>query len=104
MDTTYPLLGQRLAFAPPLDPDDTTLATQRIRFDAEFDTVTKEKSTNFVLPVMRVAHAPVPAMSAFTGQTGAQGPDVCEGVSRARCRRRGECPRQSGRAVPAAVG
>lgn len=72
VDTTYPLLGQRLAFAPPLDPDDTTLATQRIRFDAEFDTVTKEKSTNFVLPVMRVAHAPVPAMSAFTGQTGAQ--------------------------------
>ncbi len=72
VDTTYPLLGQRLAFAPPLDPDDTTLATQRIRFDAEFDTVTKEKSTNFVLPVMRVAHAPVPAMSAFTGQTGAR--------------------------------
>lgn len=69
VDTTYPLLGQRLAFAPPLDPDDTTLATERIRFDAEFDTVTSEKSKNFVLPVMRVAHAPVPAMSAFTGQT-----------------------------------
>ena len=72
VDTTYPLLGQRIAFAPPLDPDDTTLATERIRFDAEFDTVTTEKSVNFVLPVMRVAHAPVPAMSAFTGQTDAR--------------------------------
>ena len=72
VDTTYPLLGQRIAFAPPLDPDDTTLATERIRFDAEFDTVTTEKSHNFVLPVMRVAHAPVPAMSAFTGQTDAR--------------------------------
>ncbi|SFR93401.1 hypothetical protein SAMN04487846_0795 [Microbacterium sp. cf046] len=72
VDTTYPLLGQRIAFAPPLDPDDTTLATERIRFDAGFDLVTSEKSVNFVLPFMRVAHAPVPAMSAFTGQTGAR--------------------------------
>jgi hypothetical protein len=72
VDTTYPLLGQRIAYAPPLDPDDTTLATERIRFDALFDTRTADKGTNFVLPVMRVAHAPVPAMSAFTGQTQAQ--------------------------------
>ncbi|GAA1953598.1 hypothetical protein [Agromyces allii] len=68
-NTTYDLGGQRVAYAPPLDPDDTTLATTDIRFDAEFDTATSDRAVNFVLPVMRVARAPVPAMSAFTGQT-----------------------------------
>ncbi len=65
----YPILGQRVAYAPPLDPDDTTLATTAITFDAEFDTVTSERVHNYVLPVMRVARAPVPAMAAFTGQS-----------------------------------
>ena len=35
-----------------------------------FDTATSEKNVNFVLPVMKVARAAVPAMSAFTGQSG----------------------------------
>lgn len=64
----YPFLGQRVAYAPPLDPDDTTLPTERIRFASAFDTATSDASTNYVLPVMSVARAPVPAMSAFTGQ------------------------------------
>ncbi|QIG40998.1 hypothetical protein G5T42_17210 [Microbacterium sp. 4R-513] len=68
----YDMSGQRIAFAPPGDPDDTTLATASIAFDALFDTVTPDRSRNFVLPVMRVATAPVPAMSAFTGQSAPQ--------------------------------
>jgi len=65
----YQLRGQRIAYAPPADPDDTTLATTSVTFDALFDTKTADRSRNFVLPVLRVASAVVPAMSAFTGQT-----------------------------------
>ena len=65
----FDMRGQRIAYAAPGDPDDTTLSTVSIAFDAVFDTVTAERSRNFVLPVMRVAKAAVPAMSAFTGQS-----------------------------------
>ncbi|WP_411699536.1 hypothetical protein [Conyzicola sp.] len=68
----YELGGQRVAFAAPADPDDTTLAVASVRFDAIVDDSTGEKKTNFVLPKMRVASAVVPAMSAFTGQTAPQ--------------------------------
>lgn len=65
----FAMRGQRIAYAAPGDADDTTLSTVSIAFDAVFDTVTAERSRNFVLPVMRVAKAAVPAMSAFTGQS-----------------------------------
>ncbi|HEX6955033.1 MAG TPA: hypothetical protein VF156_09170, partial [Agromyces sp.] len=65
----YDLRGHRIAYAPPLEPDDTTLATAAITFDAVFKPDAEPQEPNFVLPVMRVAHAVVPAMSAFTGQS-----------------------------------
>lgn len=68
----FPMGGQRISFAAPADPDDTTVAVESITFDAHRDTTTPDRSTNFVLPVMRVMNAPVPAMSAFTGQSGAK--------------------------------
>lgn len=68
----YPMRGQRIAYAPPGDADDTTLATTYIRFEALFDKTTVDAPRNFVLPVMKEASAPVPAMVAFTGQTDPQ--------------------------------
>ena len=61
----YDMRGQRIAFASPDEPDDTTLSTRTIIFDAERDPV---KRPNYILPVLRVTKAIVPAMSAFTGQ------------------------------------
>jgi hypothetical protein len=65
----FDLRGQRIAFAPPADPDDTALATATIAVDAIFDTTTADRSRNFVLPTLRVATSVVPAMNAFTGQS-----------------------------------
>jgi hypothetical protein len=66
---TYDMRGQRIAFAPPADPEDTTLATRSIVFHAIPDTKTSDAARNVVLPAMRVASAVVPAMSAFTGRS-----------------------------------
>ncbi|WP_277369610.1 hypothetical protein [Rhodococcus rhodochrous] len=65
----YSMRGQRISYAPPGDTDDTSLATNYIRFEALFDKTTAAASRNFVMPVMKEALAPVPAMVAFTGQT-----------------------------------
>ncbi|QAY72003.1 hypothetical protein ET445_00320 [Agromyces protaetiae] len=67
---TFDLRGQRIAYAPHGDPDDTTLSTASARFVSEPDPGTAERYTNFVLPRLQVTNAVVPAMSAFTGQNG----------------------------------
>ena len=67
---SYPMRGQRVAFAKPEEPDDTTLATDSIVFVAEKDPQTPlPKQPNYILPVLKSTKAIVPAMSAFTGQT-----------------------------------
>lgn len=67
---SYPMRGQRIAFAKPEEPDDTTLATESIVFVAEKDPKTPlPKQPNYILPVLKSTKAIVPAMSAFTGQT-----------------------------------
>ncbi|MCP2030986.1 hypothetical protein L1277_001077 [Okibacterium sp. HSC-33S16] len=65
---SYPMRGQRIAFAKPNEPDDTTLATNSLVFVAEKDPQ-KPREPNYILPVLKSATAVVPAMSAFTGQT-----------------------------------
>ncbi|TFC16905.1 hypothetical protein E3O19_06515 [Cryobacterium algoritolerans] len=66
----FPMRGQRIAYAPPGDPDDTTLVTESMVFDADLDaTPAGRTGQNYILPVLRVATAAVPAMSAFTGQS-----------------------------------
>lgn len=66
---SYPMRGQRVAYAPPGDADDTTLATAAMRFDAELDTAGGGAARNYILPVLTTASATVPALSAFTGQS-----------------------------------
>ncbi|GLI27734.1 hypothetical protein ARHIZOSPH14_19760 [Agromyces rhizosphaerae] len=65
----YGMGGQLVAYAEPdedNDPGDTALPTTTLTFDA---TVHGGKP-NYVVPHLRVAMAPVPAMAAFTGQSG----------------------------------
>ncbi|MRX42137.1 hypothetical protein [Agromyces kandeliae] len=62
---TFDLRGQRIAYAPHADPDDTTLATATLRFRSVSDPA---GAPHFALPVLAVARAVVPSMSAFTGQ------------------------------------
>ena len=64
----YPLLGQQVAFAAPGDADDTSFATTSMTFDAVLES---SAGDNFVVPTLRVAQAPVPALTTFTGQTDA---------------------------------
>ncbi|MDQ6648310.1 MAG: hypothetical protein M3Y93_13980 [Pseudomonadota bacterium] len=66
---SYPMRGQRVAYAPPGDADDTTLATVSMRLDAELDAAGGGTDRNYILPVLKTATATIPALSAFTGQS-----------------------------------
>ncbi len=66
---TYQLGGQLVAYAEPdggNDPGDTALPTTTVRFEDAYH----GGRPNYVVPRLRVATAPVPAMAAFTGQSG----------------------------------
>lgn len=67
-DISYPMRGQRVAYAVAGDADDTTLATVSMSFDSDIDKGGGGKDRNYILPVLKTTSAVVPALSAFTGQ------------------------------------
>lgn len=61
---TRPFLGQKVAFAPPLKPDDTSLETVSVAFEAE-----RVETKPHFRPLMSHAEVAIPAVKALAGPT-----------------------------------